>query len=115
MNPRILQVAKDSAMIGLTVVAIENWFWNWLKNFTPDDIYIAIEKNESLKLDQGTLDWLKPLYGNIQESFQKFTPEYILSRARVKRPDLWAVFTTHPRGAAWLGEKISEIKQQISP
>ena len=111
---RGVKVLADGLFLGAAILSLERWALDQIESTTPDDLYYLIEKGESAVLSQEVLQWAKPLYQRFHIAFEKYTADYLLELLRIKRPELWGVVSTHPRGKEWLETRLQEIKTQLS-
>jgi len=110
-----MQKAKDGFFLGITIIALEREAFTALEKVKPDDVYVAIEADKPWTISPGILQWGKPAYKRFNIAFQRYTADYILEKLRIKRPELYSVIITHPRGKAWLETRLAELRKQLEP
>jgi hypothetical protein len=106
---------RDNLFIGLTLAGLEMEGFKLLEKLNSDDIYLLIESDKPWVLSEELLKWAKPAYKRFYQALETYTPEYILGKLRNKRPELYSVIVTHPRGGQWLETRLTELRQQLEP
>lgn len=108
-----MHLITDSVLGGMTLLSLEKLIFGFFDKATPDDLFYIIEKNESAVIPPDTLQWVRPIYHKFHDTFDTYTVDYILEKLRKKRPELWSVIKTHPRGREWGEARLGEIRQQL--
>jgi L-alanine-DL-glutamate epimerase-like enolase superfamily enzyme len=114
MADQLVQKVKDGFFLGITIIALEREAFTALEKVAPDDVYIAIEADKPWTIPPGFLQWGKPAYKRFNQALQRYTVDYILEKLRNKRPELYSVIITHPRGKVWLEARLAELRKQLS-
>lgn len=113
MAEQIGHKLKDGLFLGLTKIALERQAFTLLEKVTPDDVYRNIQADKPWTVPPETLQWGKPAYKRFYQFLQRYTVDYILEKLRQKRPELYSVIITHPRGKDWLEIRLAELRQQL--
>ncbi len=109
-----LQAIVNRAFLNLSLKSLEFEGFKFLQKVTPDDIYRVIEKDSPWVLSPEALKWAEPLYIRFHGALEQYTPEYVLERLRIKRPELYSIVITHPRGQEWIRARIEELRTQLN-
>ena len=113
-HPNWLKRALDGVMVGLTVVSLEGYLLDLLKNVTVDDLYVQIKEGKMLQIGTEHIEAAKKLYGKLSYALDTYNADNILAKLHQKRPDLHSLITTHPEGKTWIEANLVELKKQLS-
>jgi len=113
-SERLFKVGGNSLLLSATILGLERWALDQIEDKTPDDVYYLIEKNEPAVLSRQVIQWAKPLFARFRATFDNYTSDYLLELLRTKRPELWGVVSTHPKGTEWLEMRLQEVRNQLS-